>query len=86
MAVKCCSRCGKESIASFPNGVKSYVQYGPNITNIKSNVVYLIVQHLIPEGRTKQMLKNLYGLPISTGTIGNICREVSSKMETILTN
>ena len=62
----------------FPLGVNHYVQYGPNI---KGTLVYLQDYQLLPYERTKELVKDLFGHSISTGTLYNIGKYAYEKLE-----
>ncbi len=62
---KTCS-CGCASTSSFPKGVMAPVSYG---SNVQSLVAYLHARQFLPYKRMKEMLNDLFGLPISQGGI-----------------
>ncbi len=64
--VKTCT-CGCVNKA-FPEGVNHPVQYG---SNFKSLMVYLQDYQLLPYARTKELVKDLFGHAISTGSLYN---------------
>jgi len=59
-------RCGKQHSGVFPEGVSQAVQYGPQV---RATTVYLTQYQQLPVARTAQALKDLFGLPMSTGTV-----------------
>ena len=61
-----CSCCGQASRAEWPSGVVSGAQYGPRL---KSWLVYLSVQHLLPWERTTQVMADLAGVLVGEGTV-----------------
>ena len=63
--VKECS-CGHTNKARFPEGVDSYVQYGP-VTQALS--VYLCQYQLVPYKRISQFFMDVFGLEVSPGSI-----------------
>jgi len=63
---KCCPGCGAETSGVFPDGVKAPAQYGPGITTA---AVYLNQGQLLPLERTSEVLADLFGCPISEGTV-----------------
>jgi len=75
--VKQCT-CGCVNKA-FPKGVDHSVQYGPNI---KGTVVYLQDYQLLPYGRTKELIKDLFGHSISKGSLYNFRKKAYNKLET----
>jgi hypothetical protein len=58
--------CGTATSADAPAGVNAPVQYGPRITAI---VIYLYVGQFLSKQRTAQALADLFGTPLSAGTI-----------------
>ena len=73
--VKICT-CGHKNTA-FPNWVKHYVQYGPNI---KGMIVYLQNYQLLPFERTKELIKDFFNHRISKGTLYNIGQDAFYKL------
>jgi transposase len=64
VARRCC--CGITTRAEAPEGVSAPVQYGPRITAI---IVYLYVGQFLSKKRTAAALAELFGTPISEGTV-----------------
>lgn len=58
--------CGTVTVAEAPAGVVAPVQYGPNVTAI---VIYLYVGQFLSRDRTARALAELFGTPISAGTV-----------------
>ena len=58
--------CGQYHCSDFPQEVVAPVQYGPVV---KSTLIYLTQQQLLPMERTVQLLVDLYGLKLSVGTV-----------------
>lgn len=63
---KRCPVSGRLVTAAFPPGVAAPVQYGPNFQTL---TVYLSQQQLLPHDRLGQLCEDLFGQPLSTGTI-----------------
>jgi transposase len=61
-----CPHCGRHTEASFPDGVTAAAQYGANIAGL---VVYLQYWHFIPEARLAELLRDVFGVDLSTATI-----------------
>jgi transposase/uncharacterized coiled-coil protein SlyX len=66
--VKICPECHTLSRGDFPEGVTQVVQYGERA---KSFAVYLNQYQLIPYERVTEMSRDLFGQPISQGTLLN---------------
>ena len=69
-----CLRCGKLTKGEFPENVKSPVQYGDQVRTL---VAYFSNQHFIPVKRVCDILKDVFGTPISPGTCANIEKKLS---------
>jgi transposase len=64
IARRCC--CGTTTCGAAPEGVRVPVQYGPRITAI---ILYLYTGQFLSKARTAQALAELFGTPISEGTV-----------------
>jgi transposase len=64
--IKTCPHCHTVNKASFPKDVNKVVQYGPRL---KTQMIYLMNQHLIPYERTSDISFDFYGHRLSTGTL-----------------
>ena len=69
--------CGKIHRSEFPAEVVAPVQYGPGV---KALAVYLTQHHMLPVARTAQLLADLYGAPISAGTVQTMIREAGARL------
>jgi transposase len=58
--------CGTESVGCAPDRVGAPVQYGPRILAV---IVYLYVGQFLSKHRTAQALSDLFGVPVSDGTV-----------------
>ncbi|QGU33687.1 IS66 family transposase [Thermochromatium tepidum] len=74
-ALRC--TCGKLHRSEFPPEVTAPVQYGPGV---KAQAVYLTQHHMLPVARTANVLADLYGVPISTGTVQAMIGEASERL------
>jgi transposase len=63
---RCCERCEQISTGSFPQGVAAPVQYGPSLHALG---VYLHVFQHLPYDRARQLIFDLTGTELSTGTL-----------------
>jgi transposase len=61
--------CGTATSADAPEGVTAPVQYGPRITAI---IVYLYVGQFLSKKRTAAALAELFGTPVSEGTVATM--------------
>ncbi len=61
--------CGHLNKAAFPEGVNAPVQYGEGI---KAAAVYLKNYQFLPYDRTCELLNDVFGCPMSEGTLANI--------------
>jgi transposase-like protein len=71
---KYCS-CGCLAKGQAPSHVKGFVSYG---SNLKAMVAYLNTEHHIPYKRLCEIVKNLFNLSISEGTIHNLLQSMKS--------
>lgn len=58
--------CGQHHCSEFPPEATAPVQYGPLL---KSTLVYLTQQQLLPIARTVELVADLYGIELSPGTV-----------------
>jgi transposase len=61
-----CPACGQATTAPFPTDVRAPVQYGPGVATL---AVYLHQEQLLPVERTGRVLGEVFGCPISNGTL-----------------
>ena len=64
-----CPKTGGEKIGEFPPEIKGTIQYGLNIETL---AVTLNTMGMVSIKRTHEILKNVFGVPISTGTISTM--------------
>jgi transposase len=67
-------RCGQVSCGAAPDGVNAPVQYGPRITAV---VVYLYMGQFLSKKRTAQALSELFGTPVSEGTVASATKRAA---------
>ena len=73
-----CPLCKHNQIADFPPGVNSPIQYG---STVESLVSYLSVYQYVPFGRLQNLFTQVFSLPLSQGTVGNILQRTAIKCE-----
>jgi transposase len=61
--------CGHRTRAAAPDGAEAPVQYGPRIAAI---IIYLYTGQFLSKKRTAQALAELFGIPLSPGTVAGI--------------
>ena len=61
-----CPGCGQPTTAPFPVDIRAPVQYGPGVATL---AVYLHQEQLLPVERTGRVLDEVFGCPISNGTV-----------------
>jgi transposase len=74
--------CGHRTRGSAPAGVDAPVQYGPRIAAV---VVYLYVGQFLSKQRTAQALAELFGIPLSGGTVATLTARAAAGLEEFLT-
>ena len=75
--VKACPHCQQLTEAAFPQGITQAVQYGPRL---KGQMTYFHEYQLLPLGRTRETLHDLYAQEISEGTIQSACEELAHQV------
>ncbi|WP_346278607.1 IS66 family transposase [Pseudonocardia sp.] len=73
--------CGLRTRGRAPAGVDAPVQYGPRISAI---VVYLYVGQFLSKNRTAQALAELFGTPLSGGTVASLTRRAAGCLDAFL--
>lgn len=67
--------CGTVSSGVAPDGVDAPVSYGPRIAAI---IVYLYLGQFLSKKRTAQALAELFGTPVSVGTVASVTRRAAA--------
>ncbi len=75
-----CPKCGKVCCGQFPSHVTSEVQYGDNIA---ATVVYLVNYQFLPYRRTVELIRSLFNVSLSEGTVYNICSRADYALEDV---
>lgn len=70
--------CGAVTCGVFPDGVDAPVSYGPKIAAI---IVYLYVGQFLSKKRTAQALAELFGTPVSQGTVSSVTRRAAADLD-----
>ena len=68
-----CPGCQTRSQGTFPDEVTAPTQYGSGLAAV---IAYLRFQQHLPVARLRQLLCDLFGVQLATGTIENLCRRV----------
>jgi transposase len=67
-------------VAEFPSGVTQPTQYGPRIG---AQMVYFNQYHFIPMERTAEIMQDLYGQPVSNGTIPAVNARMAEQVKSV---
>ena len=73
--------CGATTCGTAPQGVSAPVQYGPRITAI---ILYLYVGQFLSKKRTAAALAELFGTPISEGTVAAMSQRAAGGLDGFL--
>lgn len=69
-----CPCCGTRNSAPFPDGVAAPVQYGQDVKNIAVN---LNAYNFVPCARTVELLRDVFGVPMSVGSLITIVAQAA---------
>ena len=69
--------CGHRAKGMAPQGAEAPAQYGPRIAAI---IVYLYLGQFLSKQRTAQALAELFGIPLSSGTVAGITARAAGKL------
>ncbi len=69
--------CGALTVATFPEGVRAPVSYGPRV---RATVAYLLGRQHLPTRRVAEAMADLFGLAISTGAVDAIYSDASRRL------
>jgi transposase len=75
-----CPACQAVTVAPFPAAVPSRVQYGPRL---RALAVYLVEQQLVPYGRVREVLGDLFGSQLSVGTLVEWVQRAAATLEPV---
>jgi transposase len=71
-----CPGCDHFQKATYPPGVNAPIQYGPRVA---AYVSYLSVYEYLPYQRLCLLMKDVFGLPFSEGSISNLLSRAAAK-------
>jgi transposase len=69
--------CGHRAKAAAPQGAEAPVQYGPRIAAV---IVYLYIGQFLSKKRTAQALAELFGVPLSSGTVAALTARAAGRL------
>ena len=75
-----CPQCQTVTVGAFPAEVPSRAQYGPQL---RALVVYLVQQQLVPYGRVRDLLADLFGAHLSLGTLVQWVQQAAATLEPV---
>jgi transposase len=71
------SACGHRTKGAAPRGAEARVQYGPRVAAI---IIYLYIGQFLSKQRTAQALAELFGIPVSSGTVAGITARAAGRL------
>jgi transposase len=69
--------CGQRTRGAAPLGAEGPVQYGPRIAAV---IVYLHAGQFLSKNRTAQALAELFGIPLSSGTVAALTARAAGRL------
>jgi transposase len=69
--------CGQRTRGAAPPGAEGPVQYGPRIAAV---IVYLYAGQFLSKNRTAQALAELFGIPLSSGTVAALTARAAGRL------
>ena len=73
--------CGRRTRGAAPAGVEAPVQYGPRVAAV---IIYLYTGQFLSKKRTAQALAELFGLPLSAGTVAAVPARAAGRLDGFL--
>lgn len=73
---------GRRYTADGPEGVSRPAQYG---SSVKAMVAYMNVYQFIPFARVEDYFRDVAGIPLSSGSVGNFIKDAYDRLETFET-
>lgn len=71
-----CNKCGHKTISELPPRLQANIQYG---ANVNAYVGYLSVRHYVPFNRIVEIMRDIFNIPMSPGTVGNMLKSLAQK-------
>lgn len=82
IACRCCPlQQGAEISGTFPERIRSRLQYGSNLTAF---AVALNSRGMVSLNRTHELLSGVFGIPISTGTLQNMVSSFANRLTPVV--
>jgi transposase len=81
MVTRRCQCCGQRTTADAPVGVDAPVQYGPRVNAV---ALYLYIGQMLSKARTAQALDELFGVPLSGGTVASMAKRAADDLADFL--
>jgi transposase len=72
-----CPSCQAVTVGRFPAEAPSRAQYGPRLRALG---IYLVEQQLVPYGRVRELLADLFGASLSLGTLVQWVRQAAAML------
>jgi len=76
---KTCS-CGHQQKGTYPSHITNHIQYG---SSVEALVGYFSVYQYLPFKRMTELFSDVFNLPISQGSIGNLLQRLGDKSQVI---
>ena len=73
--------CVHRTKAAAPQGAEAPVQYGPRVAAV---IVYLYIGQFLSKKRTAQALAELFGVPLSAGTVAALTARAAGRLDGFL--
>jgi transposase len=73
--------CGHRTKAAAPEGAQAPAQYGPRIA---AAIIYLYIGQFLSKKRTAQALAELFGIPLSPGTVAALTARAAGRLDGFL--
>lgn len=77
--LRACS-CGHQQTGDYPSHITNYIQYG---SSVEALVGYFSVYQYLPFKRMTELFSDVFNLPISQGSIGNLLQRLGDKSQVV---